>query len=129
MGTSPITRTAAGVVAGLLTVGALAAAGCGGSSSSSATTTATGTSTGGNSPTAGPVIPPSTVISSSDYVDLLVQRFQARGLSSSQAKSAAHCVQDGLTKAGFKTQADAGGSNEKQSLQVILPCIQKAKKR
>jgi hypothetical protein len=77
---------------------------------------------------AGPVIPGGTLIGSSDYVDLLVQRFQARGLSSSQAKSAAHCVQDGLTKAGFKTQADAGGSNEKQSLQVILPCIQKARK-
>ena len=129
MGTSPFTRTAAGAVAGLLTVGALAAAGCGGGSSSSATTTATGASTAGNSPTAGPVIPGATLISSSDYVDLLVQRFQARGLSSSQARSAAHCVQDGLTRVGFKTQADAGGSNEKKSLQVILPCIQKGKKK
>ncbi len=129
MGTSPFARTAAGAVAGLLTVGAVAAAGCGGGSSSSATSTAAVTSTVGSSPTAGPVIPGPTLIGSSDYVDLLVQRFQARGLSSSQAKSAAHCVQEGLTKAGFKTQADAGGSNEKKSLQVILPCIQKAKKK
>jgi len=128
VGTSRITRTAAGAVAGLLTVGAFAAAGCGGGSSSSTTTTAASTTatttTSGINPHN---VPASTPIASSDYFNVLVQGFEKGGLSSSQAESAAHCIQDGLEKAGFKTQGDAEGKNTKKALQVILPCVQKAK--
>ena len=128
MGTSPMTRTAAGAVAGLLIVGALAAAGCGGGGSSSTTTTAASTTstltTGGINPQS---VPKSTQIASSDYFNVLVQSFEKGGLTSSQAESAAHCIQDGLTKAGFKTQGDAEGPNTKKALQVIFPCVQKAK--
>jgi hypothetical protein len=105
-------------------VGAFAAAGCGGSSST--TSSATGTTTTGAS-TAPPQIPQSTPIASSRYLDILVQGLQKRGMSSSQAQSAAHCIQDGLTKEGFKTQADAKGSNAKKAFKVIVPCVQKAK--
>jgi hypothetical protein len=128
VGTSPLTRTAAGAVAGLLIVGALAAAGCGGGGSSSTTTTAASTTsistTGGINPQS---VPKSTQIASSDYFNVLVQSFEKGGLTSSQAESAAHCIQDGLTKAGFKTQGDAEGPNTKKALQVIFPCVQKAK--
>jgi hypothetical protein len=128
VGTSPMTRTAAGAVAGLLIVGALAAAGCGGGGSSSTTTTAASTTS--TSTTAGinpHSVPKSTQIASSDYFNVLVQSFEKGGLTSSQAESAAHCIQDGLTKAGFKTQGDAEGSNAKKAVQVILPCVQKAR--
>ncbi len=134
MGTFPLTRTAAGAVAGLLIVGALAAAGCGGGGSSSTTTTAASTTTGASTTstlTTGGInpqkVPKSTQIASSDYFNVLVQSFEKGGLTSSQAESAAHCIQDGLTKAGFKTQGDAEGSNTKKALQVIFPCVQKAK--
>jgi hypothetical protein len=123
-----MTRTAAGAVAGLLIVGALAAAGCGGGASSSTTTTAASSTstptTGGINPQS---VPKSTQIASSDYFNVLVQSFEKAGLTSSQAESAAHCIQDGLTKAGFKTQGDAEGANTKKALQVVLPCVQKAK--
>jgi len=129
VGTSTLTRGAAGAVAGLLIVGALAAAGCGGSSTTGTTTTAAGTTAAaGTTTTFGPHdVPPSTQIASSDYFNALVQGFEKGGLSSSQSQSAAHCIQDGFQKAGFKTQGDAEGSNTKQALQVILPCVQKAK--
>lgn len=124
MGNSRFTRTAAGAVAGLIAV-ALAVAGCGGGSSSSTTSTAAGTTTtSGINPHN---VPPSTPIASSDYLNVLVQGFEKGGMSSSQAESAAHCIQDGLTKAGFKTQGDAQGPNTKKALKVILPCVQKAK--
>jgi hypothetical protein len=129
VGTSPITRTAAGALAGLLIVGALAATGCGGGGSST-TSTAASTTTTGSATTAGinpHSVPKSTVIASSDYFNVLVQGFEKGGLTSSQASSAAHCIQDGLTQAGFKTQGDAQGPNTKKALQVIIPCVQKAK--
>ena len=130
MGTSHISRIAAGAVAALLIVGALAAAGCGGGGSSSTTSTAASTTTTGATTTSGinpHNVPKSTPIASSDYFNVLVQGFENGGLTSSQAESAAHCIQDGLTKAGFKTQGDAEGPNTKKALQVILPCVQKAK--
>jgi hypothetical protein len=133
VGTSPFTRTAAGAVAALLAVGALAAAGCGGGGSSSTTSTAASGASGPSSTTSTTSginphkVPPSTEIASSDYLNALVQGFEQGGLTSSQANSAAHCIQDGLTKAGFKTQGDAEGPNTKKALQVILPCVQKAK--
>ncbi len=71
--------------------------------------------------------PKSTQIASSDYFNVLVQSFEKSGLTSSQAELAAHCIQDGLTKAGFKTQGDAEGPNAKKALQVIFPCVQRAK--
>jgi hypothetical protein len=129
VGISRINRIAAGAVVCLLVVGALAVAGCGGGSSSStaasdATSTASTTTSSANANS----IPPSTAIASSAYFNALVQAFSQNGqLSTSQAQSAAHCVQDGLTKAGFKTQGDAEGANAKKALQTILPCIQKAK--
>lgn len=127
MGTSPFTRVVAGSVAGLLVVGAIGAAGCGGGSSSSTTTVASTTTS--TSQGAGPKsVPPSTAIGSTTYFNALVQAFTTNGqMSSSQAQSAAHCVQAGLIKAGFKTQGDAEGKNTKKALQVALPCIQKAK--
>src|SRR3954452_2323169 len=129
VGISRINRIAAGAVVCLLVVGALAVAGCGGGSSSStaasdATSTASTTTSSANANS----IPPSTAIASSAYFNALAQAFSQSGqLSTSQAQSAAHCVQDGLTKAGFKTQGDAEGANAKKALQTILPCIQKAK--
>jgi hypothetical protein len=128
VGTSPFTRTAAGAVAGLLTIAALAAAGCGGGGSSSTTTTAASTTSTSTTSGINPHnVPPSTPIASSDYFNVLVQGFEKGGLTSSQAESAAHCIQSGLTKAGIKTQGDAQGSNTKKALKVILPCVQKAK--
>lgn len=128
MGTSPITRIAAGALSGLLIVGALAVAGCGGGGSSSTSSAAGGATTTTTSGTGFASIPKSTTIASSAYFNALVQAFSQSGqLSTSQAQSAAHCVQDGLTKAGFKTQGDAEGANAKKALQTILPCIQKAK--
>ena len=133
MGTSTMTRTAAGAVACLLIVGALAAAGCGGGSSSTTPTAASSTTAASttSTPTTGGInpqsVPKSTQIASSDYFNVLVQSFEKAGLTSSQAESAAHCIQDGLTKAGFKTQGDAEGANTKKALQVVLPCVQKAK--
>jgi hypothetical protein len=135
VGTSPFARTAAGAVAGLLVLGTLAAAGCGGGGSSSSTSTAAGSTTStaaGTTTSTGSGInphnvPKSTPIASSDYFNILVQGFEKGGLSSSQAESAAHCIQDGLSKAGIKTQGDAEGPNTKKALQVILPCVQKAK--
>jgi hypothetical protein len=126
VGTSPITRSAAGAVVSLLIVGALAAAGCGGGGSSSSTTStaASTTTTSGINPHN---VPKSTLIASSDYFNILVQGFEKGGLTSSQADSAAHCIQDGLTQAGFKTQGDAQGPNTKKALQVIIPCVQKAR--
>jgi hypothetical protein len=126
VGNSPITRTAAGALAGLLIVAALAATGCGGGGSSSTTSTAASTTstTSGINPHS---VPKSTPIASSDYFNILVQGFENGGLSSSQANSAAHCIQDGLTQAGFKTQGDAQGPNTKKALQVIYTCVQKAK--
>jgi hypothetical protein len=129
VGTTPFTRTAAGAVAGLLIGVALAVAGCGGGGSST-TSTAAGTTTTSTAPTSGinpHNVPKSTLIASSDYFNVLVEAFEKRGISSTQAQSAARCIQDGLTKAGFKTQGDAEGPNTKKALQVILPCIQKAK--
>jgi hypothetical protein len=128
VGIIPFTRTAAGAVAGLLIGVALAVAGCGGGGST--TSSAAVTTTTGTAPTSGinpKNVPESTLIASSDYFNVLVQGFEKGGLSSSQAESAAHCIQDGLTKAGFKTQGDAEGSGAKKALQVILPCVQKAK--
>ena len=137
MGTSLIGRTVAGAVASLLIVGALAAAGCGGGSSTSTTSTAAGgatTSTSGGSFGSGSgqgfdpnKVPKSASIASTAYFNALVQAFSQSGkLSTSQAQSAAHCIQDGLLKAGFKTQGDAEGSGTKKALQVIFPCVQKA---
>lgn len=128
MGTSPFTRIAAGAVAGLLIVGAVAAAGCGGGGSSTATTAA-GTATTSTSTTTAisQQVPKSTPIASSDYVNALAQNFEQRGMSSSQADKAAHCVQDGLTKAGFQTQGDAEGPNAQKAVKIILPCVQKAR--
>jgi hypothetical protein len=131
VGTPFITRTAAGAVAGLLLVGALAAAGCGGGSTTTSTAPGTTSTAPGTTSTTSGInpksIPKSTPIASSDYLNVLVQGFEKGGLSSVQAESAAHCIQDGLTKAGFKTQGDAEGPNAKKALQVILPCVQKAK--
>jgi hypothetical protein len=73
------------------------------------------------------MVPPSTPIASSGYFNALVQGLQHGGLSSSQAEAAAHCIQDGLTKAGFKTQGDAEGANTKKAFKVFVPCVQQAK--
>jgi len=127
VGTSPITRIAAGALSGLLIVGALAVAGCGGGGSSSTSSAAGGATTTTTSGTGFASIPKSTTIASSAYFNALVQAFSKNGqLSKSQAESAAHCIQDGLTKAGFKTQSDAEGSNAKKALGVIFPCVQQA---
>jgi hypothetical protein len=113
---------------GLLVVGALAVAGCGGGSSSTSTAAGGATTSTASTTGAGPAtVSPSTAIDSSAYFNGLAQALSQQGkLSQSQAESAAHCVQDGLTKAGFKTQADAQGANAKKALKIVLPCVQKA---
>jgi hypothetical protein len=129
VGTSAFARVAAGAVAGLLIVGAIAVAGCGGGTSSTSTaaggaTTSTTNATPGFDPNH---VPKSTAIASTGYFNALVQAFSQSGkLSKSQAESAAHCIQDGLTKAGFKTQGDAEGANAKQAVGTIYVCVQKA---
>jgi ABC-type transport system substrate-binding protein len=120
-----------------LILGALAATGCGGGGASSTTSTAASgatTSTTGSGFGSGSGqgfdpnnIPKSASSASSAYFNALVQAFSQSGkLSTSQAEAAAHCIQDGLTKAGFKTQGDAEGPNTKKALEVIFPCVQKA---
>jgi hypothetical protein len=128
VGTSSITRIAAGAAVGLLVIGAFAVAGCGGSSSTTTAAAGGGTTSTSSTTGAGPTtVPPSTAIDSSAYFNGLVQAFSQKGkLSQSQAESAAHCIQDGLTKAGFKTQGDAEGANAKKALKIVLPCVQKA---
>jgi hypothetical protein len=67
------------------------------------------------------------VIASSAYYDALVQGFTQSGqMTASQAQSAAHCIQDGLTRLGFKTQGDAEGPNTKKALTVLIPCARQA---
>jgi hypothetical protein len=128
VGTSTPARAVAGAVAGLLILGALAVAGCGGGGSTSTATGVATTSTTNATPGFDPSnVPKSTAIASTAYFNALVQAFSQNGkLSKSQAESAAHCIQDGLTKAGFKTQGDAEGANAKQAIGTIYLCVQKA---
>jgi hypothetical protein len=55
-----------------------------------------------------------------------VQAFTRR-LPSSQAQFAAHCIQSGLTAAGFKTQGEAEGPNTNKALSIVIPCLQQAR--
>ncbi|MFL5824460.1 MAG: hypothetical protein ACJ764_13585 [Solirubrobacteraceae bacterium] len=73
-------------------------------------------------------IPKSAPIASTAYYNTLVKAFSASGaMTSSQATFAAHCIQNGLVAAGFKTQGQSEGANAPKALAIAGKCVQQAR--
>jgi hypothetical protein len=126
----------------LVCVSALALAACGSSGSStsssntSATSSAPSTTTSGAPTGAGGAagfdphhVPRSAPIASSAYYSTWLRALTQQRLNATQSQFGAHCIQDGLTAAGFKTQGEAEGPKTHQAISIVLACLAQARKK
>jgi hypothetical protein len=118
------------ILAAVVISTAVAVAGCGSSSNKTKTSTATtpATSSTPTNSNAGQV-PKSARIASPAYYNFALQvtTTSAPYLNASQAKFAAHCIQNRFLSAGFKTQADVERAANSQKLRDIsTTCFLKA---
>jgi hypothetical protein len=125
-------RRQAGAI--LVCVLALSAVACGSSSNTSAASSAASPTVSRVPTSTGPAttydphhVPRSAVIASSAYYNTWLQVLGQQRLSTTRSQFGAHCIQNGLKAAGFKTQGDVEGRNAHQAISIVLACLAKAR--